>query len=213
MPALSKRQQRAAATAEQLLAAAREVFEQRGYAATTVGAITEAANTAHGTFYLYFRNKEDAFARIMSDVTGEMYREARAPWAGDPAEALEIATRNSLQVFSANRGLWRCLMEGMHRSPAVEQLWLGLRRPFVDRIARNIDRLVAAGRVRPLDTTVAAHALGSMVEWFAFTHVVLNEPSGQTRTLDEVAHTLSDLWYHALYGQVERVEAGPRHSV
>jgi len=200
--ALTKRQQRAAATAEQLLAAAREVFEAKGYVATTVGAITEAANTAHGTFYLYFRNKDDVFGRVMAEVTGEMYREARAPWVGDPYEALEVATRGYLKVFQANSALWRCLIEGMHHSPAVEELWLGLRRPFVERIARNLDGLVASGTARPMDTPVAAQALGSMVEWFAFAHFVLGEPSQQARTLEEVAHTLTDLWFHAVHGRI-----------
>jgi AcrR family transcriptional regulator len=200
---LTKRQQRAAATAEQLLAAAREVFESRGYVATTVGAITTAANTAHGTFYLYFRNKEDAFGRVMASVTEEMYREARAPWAGDPFEALEIATRGYLNVFQGHRGLWRCLIEGMHRSPAVGELWLQLRRPFVERIARNLERLVETGAVRAMNTAVAAHALGSMVEWFAFAHFVLGEPSEKDHSLDDVAHTLADLWFHAVYGRAE----------
>jgi AcrR family transcriptional regulator len=199
---LTKRQQRAAATAEQLLTAAREVFETKGYVATTVGAITEAANTAHGTFYLHFRNKEDAFGRVMSEVTEEMYREARAPWVGDPYEALEVATRGYLKVFQAHQSLWRCLIEGTHHSPAVEELWLGLRRPFVERIARNLDRLVAGGAARPMDTAVAAHALGSMVEWFAFAYFVLDEPSQASRSLEEVAHTLTDLWFHAVYGRV-----------
>jgi AcrR family transcriptional regulator len=65
----SKRQQGTAATADQLLNAARDVFESRGYTSTTVGAITSAANTAHGTFYLYFKNKEDAFGKVMASVT------------------------------------------------------------------------------------------------------------------------------------------------
>src|SRR5581483_5428367 len=106
-----------------------------------VGAITDAANTAHGTFYLYFKNKEDAFARVMAQVADDLYREARAPWAGDPYEALELATRGYMQVFSAHRGLWRCLWEGMHQSPALGEMWVGVRRPFVDRIERNLRRL------------------------------------------------------------------------
>lgn len=52
---LKKRQKRAVATSEQLLIAAREVFQTNGFQGTTVGAITDAAATAHGTFYLYFR--------------------------------------------------------------------------------------------------------------------------------------------------------------
>jgi AcrR family transcriptional regulator len=198
--AASKRQQRAAATAEQLLAAAREVFESKGYMATTVGAITEAANTAHGTFYLYFKNKEDVFAKVMAQVADDLYREARAPWAGDPYEALELATRGYLEVFSSHRGLWRCLMEGMHQSPALGEMWLASRRPFVDRIQRNLERLAAAGSIRQLDPRLAAAALGSMVEWTSFCYVELGEPAG-TASLEELAHTLTDLWFNAVYGR------------
>ena len=80
-----KRQQQAAATQEQLLDAARDVFAERGYQATTVGAITTRANTAHGTFYLYFRNKQDAFAAVMTSVTDELYREADLASVSTPA--------------------------------------------------------------------------------------------------------------------------------
>lgn len=202
--AQSKRQLRAAATAEQLLAAAREVFESKGYVATTVGAITEAANTAHGTFYLYFDNKEDAFAKVMAQVADDLYREARAPWAGDPYDALLGATRGYLEVYSAHRGLWRCLFEGMHQSPAIGAMWLGVRRPFVERIQRNLDRLLESGKIRAMDTALTAEALGSMVEWTAFCFVELGEPAGGTATIEDLSVTLTDLWYHAVYGRVDR---------
>lgn len=196
---ISKRQERAAATAEQLLAAAREVFETKGYQATTVGAITQAANTAHGTFYLYFKNKEDAFAKVMASVVDEMFREAGSPWSGEPRETLARATRGFLDVFQAHRGLWRCLLEGMHQSKAIETMWLQLRKPFIDRIARNLDRSVETGLARPLNTALAAHALGSMAEWLAFAHFELGQPSPEEATLDDIAETITDLWYHAVY--------------
>ena len=197
----SKRQQRAAATADQLLAAAREVFEARGYVATTVAAITEAATTAHGTFYLYFRNKEDVFGKVMAQVADDLYREAKAPRSGDAYHTLEVATRGYLEAYSAHRGLWRCLIEGTHQSPAIAQMWLGVRRPFIERVQRNLERLLAAGRIRPMDTRLAAEALGSMVEWTSFCHVELGEPPGASPTLEELAHTLTDLWFNAVYGR------------
>ena len=203
---VTKRQQRAAATADQLLAAARETFEGRGYQATTVGAITEAANTAHGTFYLYFKNKEDAFAKVMQQVVDQIYREARSPWQGDPYEALVQATRGFLEIFREHRGLFRCLLEGMHTSKAIEEMWLDLRRPFVDRIARNLEHQMERGRVRPLDAKVASHALGAMVEWFAFAHFELGEPSPAEVDVEAAARGLADLWFHAVYG----VAAAPR---
>ena len=118
-----------------LVGVCREVFESRGYAATTVGAITGAANTAHGTFYLYFKNKEDAFGRVMQAVTDEMMDEARSSWSGDPYDAIYVASFRYLEVFSNHAGLWRCLLEGMHQNKVIEEMWLDLRRPFVERIA------------------------------------------------------------------------------
>jgi hypothetical protein len=53
--------------------------------------------------------------------------------------------------------------------------------------------------VRPVDTDVAAHALGSMVEWFAFTHFELGEPSPDDVSIDRAVETLTDLWYHAVF--------------
>ncbi|MHB8464508.1 MAG: TetR/AcrR family transcriptional regulator [Acidimicrobiales bacterium] len=201
MSASSKRQERAAATADQLLVAAREVFETKGYVAATVGAITDAANTAHGTFYLYFKNKEDAFAKVMAQVADDLYREARAPWAGDPYETLAVATRGYLESFSAHKGLWRCLIEGMHQSPALGEMWLAVRRTFVDRIQRNLERLSDAGKIRPMDTRLAAASLGSMVEWATFCYVELGEPAADATSLEALAQTLTDLWFNAVYGR------------
>ena len=194
---MTKRQQRAAATADQLLAAARETFEARGYQATTVGAITGAANTAHGTFYLYFRNKEDAFQRVMQDITGELYAESRSPWEpGDTRTSLRAALRGFLEVFVRHRDLWRCMLEGSFTTPAIETAWLDIRSAFVERTARHLRQLADDGEIRELNADIAANALGAMVEWAATTHFVLDR---NPAPFDEVLETLTDLWYHAVY--------------
>ncbi|HEX9969706.1 MAG TPA: TetR/AcrR family transcriptional regulator [Acidimicrobiales bacterium] len=200
---MKKRQQRAAVTAEQLLNGAREVFEARGYQGTTVGAITDAANTAHGTFYLYFRNKEDAFAKVMAQAIEELYEEAEASWRGDLRATLARSIAGFLDVFRSHQGLWRCLLEGMHQSTAIERMWLDLRRPFVERIERTLSYLAERGAIRAMDTTVASHALAAMVEWFAFAHFELGEPRTEDIDFDRAVDTLTDLWLHALFGRVE----------
>ena len=205
---VTKRQQRAAATAEQLLNAARDVFETRGYQATTVGAITATANTAHGTFYLYFRNKEDAFGRVVASALEQIWEATSTTWEGDVYEDLVEVNTRFLDAFGRHRGLWRCLHEGMHQSKAVEEMWAEVRRPFVERIAHDLDRLAAQGRARPLDTRLAAYALASLAEWLAFTYVVMEEPSPREFTPDQVARTMSDLWFHAVFHEAA-APAGP----
>jgi AcrR family transcriptional regulator len=210
----TKRQRQAAATEQQLLAAAREVFEARGYSGTTVGAITTAANTAHGTFYLYFRNKEDAFAKVMAEVAAQLLSEAQGRWApGDPRASVEATLRGFLGVFVEHRGLWRCLLEGSFTNPSIEAMWFDIRRSFVERIARNLRRLRDQGAIRDLHPELAANALGGMVEWAATTQFVLEAPPAGSASFDDAVETLADLWYHAVYPPVAAEAAAAQGTV
>jgi AcrR family transcriptional regulator len=196
----NKRQLQAAATREQLLVAARDVFEARGYQATTVGAITARANTAHGTFYLYFKNKEDAFCHVMEDVTNVVYESARSEWGDDPREGIERSLRGFFRTFAEHGGLWRAILEGMLQSPRIEEVWLELRRNFIDGLATVLDAQQDAGRVRRFDPVLGAHAIGAMTEWFAFTHFVLDEPRARDDSHDAIATVVADMWFHAIFG-------------
>jgi AcrR family transcriptional regulator len=198
------RHQQAAATRRQLLDAAREVFEARGYRATTVGSITDRASTAHGTFYLYFRNKEDAFCQVIESViVDELALASVVPADHDHRAAIEQGIRNFLAVYHRHDGLWRALLEGMLQSTRVQQLWLDLRRQFVMRLSESFDDQQGTGAVRPFDATMVAHALTAMTEWSAFTHLVLGEPTPESgRDIETLVAALTDLWYRSVFGVV-----------
>lgn len=198
------RHDQAAATRQQLLDAAGAVFEARGYRATTVGAITDRANTAHGTFYLYFRNKEDAFCRVVETViVDELTVSAIVPHDDAPREAMEQGISNFIAAYGRHDGLWRALLEGMLQSPRVRQMWLDLRRDLVMRVSETFETQQRAGVLRSFDPTMAAHALAAMTEWSAFTHLVLGEPTPDgERQPDALVATLTDLWFRSIYGTV-----------
>ena len=59
-------------TVRKLLDAGIEVFGAKGYHAARVDDIVKVAKTSHGTFYLYFANKEDLFRALALDVADEM---------------------------------------------------------------------------------------------------------------------------------------------
>ncbi len=54
--------------------------------------------------------------------------------------------------------------------------------------------------VRPFDARNAGYALASMVEWYAFTHFVMEGPPTSPDALGEAVELLTDLWIHAVYG-------------
>jgi AcrR family transcriptional regulator len=66
-PAKRRGERRRARTRADILMAARRVFAQRGYHDASIAEITEQADVAVGTFYLYFRDKDEAFLTVMEE--------------------------------------------------------------------------------------------------------------------------------------------------
>lgn len=59
-------------TRQRLLDAGMQVLADRGYHATRVDDIVKAARTSHGTFYLYFEDKEDLVRALAEDCVAEV---------------------------------------------------------------------------------------------------------------------------------------------
>jgi AcrR family transcriptional regulator len=55
-------------TKQQILEAAREVIGQKGFAGTRVSDIVAQAGVAQGTFYLYFKSKQDVVSEIANSI-------------------------------------------------------------------------------------------------------------------------------------------------
>ncbi len=72
MKEISKKAQE---TKRKILTSAQRLFQKKGFEATSVREITEAAGCAKGTFYLYFETKLDLL-RQMSDMLFKVFDEA-----------------------------------------------------------------------------------------------------------------------------------------
>ena len=76
-----RREQNKAENRTALLKAARAVFAERGYGATGVRDIVRSTDLASGTFYNYFKDKDEIFEAVVGELTGELlkrHREGRA---------------------------------------------------------------------------------------------------------------------------------------
>ncbi|MFC1501157.1 TetR/AcrR family transcriptional regulator [Elusimicrobiota bacterium] len=56
---------------QQILAAAREVFAQKGFHGTSIKDIATKASVAQGTPYLYFKSKEELFEKLILSLLDE----------------------------------------------------------------------------------------------------------------------------------------------
>jgi AcrR family transcriptional regulator len=83
-----------------LLDAGAEVFARKGYFAARVDDIVKLAKTSHGTFYLYFANKEELFAALAAEVAGEMQALAESLGPLEPGPSGEAALREWMGRFA-----------------------------------------------------------------------------------------------------------------
>ncbi len=198
---MNTRQAQAEVTRRHLLDAARQVFAERGYMGATVALITDAANTAHGTFYLHFKNKEDVFVQVMADVLEEVYGPAFVLPEGvsevRPSDHLRERIAAFLETCAAHRGLWRALHEGAIASPVVGAAWMSWRERFHGAVAKLFVRADATGDIEVVDPRIAADALCSMIEWYAFTGVSFGDDDSLAVT-ETVIDTLVTIWIKAL---------------
>src|SRR6187551_1929701 len=76
-----RREQNKAENRAALLKAARSVFAEMGYGAASVRDIVRRTDLASGTFYNYFKDKDEIFEAVVGELTGELlkrHREGRA---------------------------------------------------------------------------------------------------------------------------------------
>jgi|SRR5580693_2098713 AcrR family transcriptional regulator len=59
-------------TVRRLLEAGLAEFDERGFQAVRVDDVVKRASTSHGTFYLYFSNKDDLFKTLLRDALDDM---------------------------------------------------------------------------------------------------------------------------------------------
>lgn len=185
-------------TREELVAAARRVFERGGYAGARVADITAEAGVAHGSFYTYFSSKQDVFAAVVREV-GEQFDEAvTSPPGGrgaDPYQALDQANRRYLAAYRANSVIWALVEQVSTVDPEIHRIRLRGRRRHVERVARTIRRWQDRGLADPgVDPDTTAGALVSMISNFAYWWLA----GGDSYDDEAAAATLTSIWARAV---------------
>jgi AcrR family transcriptional regulator len=72
---MAKQAERRAATTEAILKAGRRLFGERGFAATTIDDMAEAAQVAKGAVYHHFATKEVVFEAVFDSVSRDLVAE------------------------------------------------------------------------------------------------------------------------------------------
>lgn len=101
------------------LAAATEVFAEKGFHDAPISEIAVRAEVSLASLYSMFEGKEALYQEVMRRAAERLSSElrARAPTGGDPASALDSVIDAFFDYFERNRGLLGILLAGTRGVP------------------------------------------------------------------------------------------------
>jgi AcrR family transcriptional regulator len=195
-------------TRDNLLAAGRTVFEQRGYANTRMSDIATAAGVSHGTVYTWFDDKEALLRALVDDIVTEVFAAlAIGDEVPEPERRMLEANRRYLAAYRRHGRMLEVVEEAAATDARYRDALAGVRRDHVARVTHDIERLQKAGVAeRDVDPAVAAGALCAMVEGFGRHWYGRGEQAVSTHDDETAVETLTRLWARGLGIRTAREE-------
>lgn len=184
---------RGEATRRAILGAAERVIGAKGFNDASIGAITREAGCAQGTFYIYFKSKDEVFSELVLEM-GRLVRRALTEATADIPDRLEAekAGLNGFLAFvAAHPDLYRIIQEALFVDPAAYRAYF---RTFAEGYRTALEAADAAGQIRPGDSEIRAWALMGIARALGERMVVW----GDTTPIDTVVEAAHDLIAHGL---------------
>jgi AcrR family transcriptional regulator len=184
-------------TRARLLAAGAAVFAARGVHAARVDDIVKGARTSHGTFYLYFQNKDELFRALAEQVAADLEAlAARLPDLTPDAagrRALTLWMREFTDLYATTGAVIRVWTETEMVANDAGRLGTTVWGSFTSAL---VGRIQAAG-TRDVDPAVAALAIVAMIERTNY-YVATDQVEMRGARLPE---TLARVTHAALFGE------------
>lgn len=165
LPARAKPARRKQARPGELLAAALELFVEKGFAATRVEEVARRAGVSKGTLFLYFASKEDLFKAVVRENLSGRFPEWRTEIDSFPGSSAELL-RHAMQAW------WSCI--GATQASGISKLMISEASNFPELalfyrdeviepgnvlIRSILQRGVERGEFRPLDLQYGVHTV------------------------------------------------------
>lgn len=145
-------------TLRKLLDAAGEEFGARGFHETAISNITQRAGVGLGTFYVYFKSKEEVFRALVADM-GARTRHVLSESVKDAPNRLEaerLGIRAYLEFVRTHKSLYRVVMEAQFVAPEAYRAYY---RVFSEAYRQQLSQAAARGEISKGDDDVRVWAL------------------------------------------------------
>jgi AcrR family transcriptional regulator len=181
------------ATRARLLAAARALFADRGYAHVGTEEIVRAAGVTRGALYHQFADKRDLFAAVFEELEGELILEAANRMVGldDPLEAMKAACRGWLEACARPQAQQIVLLD----APAVlgYETWREIgERHGLGAVMAAVQAAIDAGALEPQPVRPLAHVLVGALDEAALYVARAEDPKTALSEMDGVLSRMVD---------------------
>ena len=192
MPGISLRTAHSADTRRALIRAARRLFNERGYGATSLDAVCRRARVTKGALYHHFDNKKELFVAVLEQVESEFVQ--AGAHAADPAADI----REKLQA-AAVTFLDACAKSDSRRIVLEAPAALGWRecrdleaRYVVDRLGAALETAAADGTVQSDQPRILARLLVALFNEAATVVAEADDPQGARQAVVKELGALID---------------------
>ena len=171
---------------QQLLDAAGELFAARGYSATRIADICQAAGVAKGLFYWYFPTKGALFAELVRTMRLRL-RRAQGAGMDQTADAVtRIADGAEASVrFMADHAAYFALLDVERSDPAVADVLAEGAGVYLDDVRRLVEEGQRTGTIA--DAPSDLMAVGVLGTVSSFSNSYRNGRLGNNITVDDLA--------------------------
>jgi AcrR family transcriptional regulator len=149
---------------------AAEIMCHKGYEATSMNDIAEAAGLTKAGIYHYIRGKEDLLFGIMTYAMDNVEQGIIAP-ALEVADAEErlhtILECHTRSVIEGTGAVTIVLEEMTALTPAHRRVITSRKRAYFEFIRRTLQQLAEEGKLRNVNPTTAAFSLLGMILWIS----------------------------------------------
>ena len=152
---------------DQILAAAKRIFAQKGFRRTKIDEIAEYLNLGKGTLYRYFKDKKSLFLAIFEQGLSELRQTIfdNVEPITDPRERIVAAVKTYFSFFDNDREHIEIMMQV--RSEFKEDYWrisMAVYSDYIVRIQENLRKGIKIGVFRELDIEKTAEAISATLQ-------------------------------------------------
>lgn len=180
-----------------LLTAATRIFARKGYQNASIDEIVAEASVAKGTFYNYFKSKEDIFLALISDGTDRLSQQMldEANKHSEPTQKVRAIIMSQYTFFKLNLDICRVMLSEIWR---FESRWKQKYFAKRNRFIQAMEQALSAGQKsdifsKDIDIKTASIAIFGTVAISALDCMASNEKL-TNKTIDMITEiTLNGL--------------------